>query len=164
MDTKERKIKYTQARDSVLHSFQELGDYNIQLQQWVKPESKHAFWDNIWYCCLDTLLDGYSLDNKAYSQIGDTIYDEEEAEAIQEYCAWVLELINYEIGPDLPDEAYYNHPKWKEVVEGALKIRKLMARKNKENNFWREFDEDEGEYVPNDQEHRLKQEDEKYLD
>jgi hypothetical protein len=66
------------------------------------------------------------------------LYDEEEAEAIQEYCAWILELVNGEIGI-APDEEYHKHPAWPQVIDGALKIRKLMARKNKENKFWHEY-------------------------
>ena len=38
----------------------------------------------------------------AYERIGTDIYDEEEADAIQEYCQWFYDLYVEEIGENQP--------------------------------------------------------------
>lgn len=146
METEEKvkKIQHTQARRSIINALRALSDYEWQMQAWVDANYKHALSDSIWYYGLDTLIESYDFDEyeEAYKQIGQTLYDREEVAALQNYCEFVLELVNETIGVNKADAVYYMHADWERVVRGALEVRILMAKKNIANEFWREFDED----------------------
>jgi hypothetical protein len=134
------------------------------MKNWIKPEAKHRFSDCIDLYVFDSFSDYLDEKAEAYRHIGLDIYDEEEADTIQEYCEWFYYLCFDIIGPCQSDEAYYKHPEWPNVVEGALKVRKLMARKNYENGFWKQFDEENGDEHDENNKHHLQLADEEYLD
>ena len=165
MEAKEiKKIEYVQSRLMILGKFKNLADIDFQMKNWIDPKYKHSFSDCIALYAFDNLIGWGYLHKKAYEHIGLDIYDEEEADTIQEYCQWFRDLYVDEIEEGEPDEAYYKHPEWPNVIEGALKVRKVMARKNYENGFWKQFDEENGDEHDENNKHHLQLADEEYLD
>jgi hypothetical protein len=130
-----KELKVPNARSHIRGSFDCLADHEMQKKEWVDPNYKHAFWDSIYMSVIEDLFEGLDLDLTAYKKIGECLYDEEEAAAIQEYCEFLFELLNERIGGEQPDSAYIDHPEWPKVVGGAKKIYELMKSNDEKYGF-----------------------------
>jgi hypothetical protein len=131
----EKELKYPNPRTSVEGALDWLSDLEAQKKEWVSSKAKHRFWDSVYMCSFTPLFEDWQLDLDPYSKIGEFLYDEEEAAAIESYCQFLFELLNERIGGDQPDSAYIDHPEWPKVVEGAKKIFELMKKNDEKYGF-----------------------------
>jgi len=127
-----KELKWPDPRYEIIGAFEELANTEMQENDWIDPAYAHSFWDSIWFYPCDSLIERWEFfkPGQAFKTIGDFLYDKEEAEAIEKYCAFLLELLNEKIGANKPDLAYFNHPEWPKVIKGAKEIYELMKRNN----------------------------------
>jgi hypothetical protein len=130
-----KELNVPNARSYIKSAFLDLSDIEMQKKEWVDPQYKHAFWDSIYAFVFGMLFETFELDLDSFSKIGECLYDEEEAAAIQEYCEFLFELLNERIGGEQSDSAYIDHPEWPKVVGGAKKIYELMKSNDEKYGF-----------------------------
>jgi hypothetical protein len=118
-------------RSSVKSCFATFFDFEFQ-KNWYDPNYKHAFWDSIDYYIIDYLMPTKGFVDEAHEQIGISLYNEEEADRIQEY----LRFFNDNIEGEMPDDYYVNHQDWPQVVEGAREIVAMLEENEKNMTMW----------------------------
>ncbi|WP_375330387.1 MULTISPECIES: SCO4402 family protein [unclassified Candidatus Tisiphia] len=130
-----KSLSRPQLRMEIKGSFEYLADNDYQMQEWVDKNYLHPYWDSLLYDVLDTLYNMCDLDEYKESNIGDILYDEDEAQQIHRFCKWFSDLLDFEIGEKKPDTDYLNHPEWSKVYTGAKEMYELMDRNDKKYHF-----------------------------
>ncbi len=108
-------------------------------KKWFSTTAKHRFWDSLDYYIFDYLLNSYDIldiNMKAQSAIGESLYNKEEADILEEY----LNFFNDTFEGEMPDDYYENHPEWPKLLEGARQIIELLEKNNKEYNLERDME------------------------
>jgi hypothetical protein len=122
-------------RSPAKRSFESLIDTEAQ-KKWLDSNYKHSFWDSLEYYVFDYLLNIEFILDKPHKTIGQSMYDEEEADTISKY----LNFYNDSFEAEMPDSYYVNHPKWPAVLEGARRIIKMMEKNNKKYDLERDME------------------------
>ncbi|WP_375333418.1 SCO4402 family protein [Candidatus Tisiphia endosymbiont of Xenochironomus xenolabis] len=124
-----------QFRMEIESAFECLADYEWQMQEWVEKRTPNQYWYGLLYYVLDSLYNMCDLDEYKESNIGDMLYDEDEAQQIHRFCKWFSDLLDFEIGERKPNTDYLNHPEWSKVYTGAKEMYELMDRNDKKYHF-----------------------------
>ncbi|WP_375333847.1 SCO4402 family protein [Candidatus Tisiphia endosymbiont of Xenochironomus xenolabis] len=128
-------LLYPQVRINIKGALEYLADRDWQMEELLKKKSPHSYWDGLKYYVLDTLYNWCDLDDYRESNIGEILYDEDEAQQIQKFCKWFSDLLDFEIGERKPNTDYLNHPEWSKVYTGAKEMYELMDRNDKKYHF-----------------------------
>jgi hypothetical protein len=128
-------IKFPYSRLDVDGSFEHLSNPEEQ-KEYVKNNHNYPYpyWSWLLYYVLDAIYGDYDLDKYNPEHIGETFYDEHEAQEVYKFCNWFHDLIA-EIGENKPDSAYLNHPKWPKVIEDAKRIYELIQQNNEKYDY-----------------------------
>ncbi|MCC8484215.1 MAG: hypothetical protein LN561_06755 [Rickettsia endosymbiont of Labidopullus appendiculatus] len=129
-------LLYPQLRMEVKGSFEDLADYDRQMKEWVDEQYPHPYSDSLTYYVINTLYDSCDLDKYKESNIGEILYDEDEAQQIYKFCKWFGDLIDsISLHTDETNSDYLNHPEWSKVYIGAKEMYELMDRNDKKYHF-----------------------------
>ncbi len=112
-----KHIKHPYMRVEVVLYLQDLADREKQLKDWTSQKAAHRFWDTLGFA-ISMLFDTLDLEEDAEGQIGYSLYNEEEVQAIKPVMR-ILRRVLDEIGRQQPDDAYITSPLWDEVVRTA---------------------------------------------
>lgn len=127
-------------RVDIKGAFENLADRDWQMQEWVEKRTPNQYFNGLTYYVVDTLYNLCDLDEYRESNIGQTLYDEEEAQQIQKFCKWFIDLLNSIELYSTTNKAnsdYLDHPEWPKVYIGAKEIYELMDKNDKKYNFWK---------------------------
>ncbi|MCC8399134.1 MAG: hypothetical protein LN563_00900 [Rickettsia endosymbiont of Platyusa sonomae] len=129
-------LLYPQMRINIKGSFARLADYDKQMKEWVDEQYPHPYSDSLTYYVINTLYDSCDLDKYKESNIGEILYDEDEAQQIYKFCKWFGDLIDsISLHTNETNSDYLNHPEWFKVYIGAKAIYELMDRNDKKYHF-----------------------------
>lgn len=127
------QIKYPQMRQLLLSSLISLSDKVRQIKEWVRPEYKHSFWDNLMFD-VHVIFDDLELDKNPDDQIGYFLVDTKESKSIKELVK-IFEVLLETIGEKQSDTMYLNSPLWNRLVKSAKIALEIFVEN--ENNYKR---------------------------
>ena len=129
-------LLYPQMRIEIRESFKELADYDRQMKEWVEERSPNQYWNCLVYHVINTLYDTFDLDKYRENNIGEILYDENEAQQIYKFCKWFGDLIDsISLHTNETNSDYLEHPEWSKVYTGAKEMYELMDRNDKKYHF-----------------------------
>ena len=139
-----KEVECPQSRISLKFIFKSLSDLTYQKYDQIKKtdQDPQKWWRQELWDLTDALLNDYAP-NYNYdwrSEIGYNLYDEEEAQKIQEYMNFfekvILDELDYDfVYDEKSPESYLDYPKWPLIIEGAKEVYAMMFNKNKEYHF-----------------------------
>ncbi len=122
-------VKYPHVREQIIRTIRILSDADYQKRAWVD----HDFPEGTVYDCFDyavnVLFDDTSLADDPDSAVGVALISDEEVKAISAVVQAVDNILN-ELGTELSDEEYINHPSWKKVVEKATIAMRVIDKQS----------------------------------
>ncbi|MCC8399182.1 MAG: hypothetical protein LN563_01160 [Rickettsia endosymbiont of Platyusa sonomae] len=132
-------LLYPQMRINIKGSFECLADYDRQMKKLAESSNPDPYQNNILSYVIHTLYDTFDLDKYRENNIGEILYDENEAQQIYKFCKWFGDLIDsieiYSTSNPVADTDYLNHPEWSKVYTGAKEMYELMDRNDKKYHF-----------------------------
>jgi hypothetical protein len=126
------KLAYPQMRANIFDAIEALADTALQWRAWVggdvRPVGECPNFEN----AIHWLFDDSGFDGGTDASVGFTLYDSDEARAIDEVMNNVDRLLK-KYGTHLSDNDYVGTPEWPAIVSAASRCAKLFRDNDRRN-------------------------------
>jgi hypothetical protein len=114
-----KSLRNISRRSTLILILKELADVEMQKTKWVSLDRNDGFWSDLWMR-IDFISNDLALEDFPEEQLGTTLYNQREIEAIKPVVQ-LLDRVWNEIGPKQADGAYLDSPLWPQLVEASQK-------------------------------------------